>query len=159
MTPTEPRRDRIARETYLLVDLLGRRLTDELEGVCRSEGVSAAQYPVLWVLCLHDDKEGLPQGMISDGLVTRASDVSRLVSRLEEAGLVERRRSTSDRRTVLTRPTARGRTVFERITTRVKALHRSQFADLDDNELELVHDLLNRAFWTGADDGSQEAAS
>ena len=159
MSSAEPRRDRIARETYLLLELLGQRLGGELEAVCRSEGLSAAQYPVLWVLCLREDREGIPQGAISDGLITQASDVSRLVSRLEEAGLLERRRSSADRRVLLVRPTRRGRTVFERTTARVKALHRAQFGDLDDSELDVLHGLLNRAFWSGVDAATAEEAS
>jgi len=158
VSKSEPRRDRIARETYLLVELLCQRLVGELEAVCRLEGLSAPQYPVLWVLCLQDDPEGLPQGLISDGLITEASDVSRLVTRLEEAGLLERRRSSEDRRVVLVRPTRRGRAVFERTTARVKALHRLQFGDLDDDELDVVHRLLNRAFWSGVDDAAEEAS-
>ena len=159
MSPAEPRRDRVAREVYLLVELLSQRVTDEMEEVCRAEGLSTAQYSVLWVLCLQGDPEGLPQGMISDGLVTRASDVSRLVSRLEEAGLVERSRSNADRRIVRIRPTPRGRAAFARATARVKALHRVQFGDLVDDELEMLHRLLNRAFWSGADAVGEEFAS
>ncbi len=159
MTAREPRRDRIGRETYLLVELLAQRLAADLEVVCRSEGLSAAQYPVLWVTCLHDDAEGIPLGSISDGLVTQASDVSRLVSRLEEGGLLERTRSESDRRVVRVRPTRRGRAVFERTTEQVKALHRRQFSDLGDDDLEHLHALLNRAFWSGVRLETTEEAS
>ena len=148
MTGREPRRERVERESFLLAQLVGGRLTAEHEAVCRAEGLSAAQYPVLWVVCLHADRAGVPQGSISDGLVTQASDVSRLVSRLEEAGLVERRRSAADARVVLVRPTRRGRAVFERTTRRVKQMHRSQFGDLSDADLDALHGLLNRVFWS-----------
>jgi DNA-binding MarR family transcriptional regulator len=98
-------------------------------------------------------------GSISDGLVTHASDVSRLVTRLEAAGLLERTRSQADRRVVRVRPTARGRAVFQRTTDEVKALHRRQFSDLSDDDLEQLHSLLNRAFWTGGHLDNAEAAS
>jgi DNA-binding MarR family transcriptional regulator len=159
MTAREPRRDRIGRETYLLIELLAQRLTAELEEVCRTEGITAAQYPVLWVTCLNGDAAGLPMGSISDGLVTHASDVSRLVTRLEAAGLLERTRSESDRRVVRVRPTRRGRAVFERTTEQVKALHRRQFSDLGDDGLKELHALLNRAFWSGVRFGTNEQAS
>ncbi len=159
MSGGEPRRDWVGRETYLLVELLSQRLGGELEAVCRARGLTAAQYPVLWVACLHDDKEGIPLGSISDGLVTHASDVSRLVTRLEAAGLLERTRSQGDRRVVRVRPTGRGRAVFERVTEEVKALHRRQFSNLSDEDLEHLHALLNRAFWSGVHLDSTEAAS
>jgi DNA-binding MarR family transcriptional regulator len=155
----EPRRDWIGRETYLLVELLSQRLAGELDAACRAQGLTAAQYPVMWVACLHEDEEGIPLGSISDGLVTNASDVSRLVTRLEAAGLLERTRSQADRRVVRVRPTARGRAVFERATDEVKALHRRQFSDLADEELEQLHTLLNRAFWSGVHLDTTEAAS
>ncbi len=148
MSEREPRRDRVGRETFLLSQLVGGRLTSEFEEACRAEGLSAAQYPVLWVVCLHPDRKGVPQGAISDGLVTQASDVSRLVGRMEAAGLLERRRSGDDGRVLLVRPTRRGRAVFERATGRVKALHRAQFTDLDDADLDRLHELLNRVFWS-----------
>ena len=159
MTAREPRRDRIGRETYLLVELLAQRLSGELEAVCRTHGLTAAQYPVLWVTCLHDDARGIPLGSISDGLLTQASDVSRLVTRLEVAGLLERTRSDSDRRVVRILPTRRGKSVFERTTKEVKALHRRQFSDLGDHDLEQLHGLLNRAFWSDVHLGANEAAS
>ena len=144
----EPRRERVERESFLLAQLVGGRLTAEHEAVCREEGLTAAQYPVLWMVCLHPDRRGVPQGSISDGLVTQASDVSRLVSRLEAAGLVERRRSPDDARVVLVRSTRRGRSVFERATSRVKQMHRTQFGALSDAELDSLRDLLNRTFWS-----------
>ncbi len=49
MSGSEPRRDWIGRETYLLVELLSQRLLGELDAVCRAQGLTAAQYPVLWV--------------------------------------------------------------------------------------------------------------
>jgi len=159
MSGGEPRRDWVGRETYLLVELLSQRLAGELEHVCRAHGLTAAQYPVMWVTCLHEDAEGIPLGSISDGLVTHASDVSRLVTRLEAAGLLERTRSQADRRVVRVRPTARGWAVFERATDEVKRLHRRQFSDLSNDDLEQLHALLNRAFWSGARHETAEAAS
>ncbi len=159
MSGGEPRRDWVGRETYLLVELLSQRLAGELEAVCRAHGLTAAQYPVLWVACLHGEGEGIPLGSISDGLVTHASDVSRLVTRLEAAGLLERTRSPADRRVVRVRPTGRGRVVFERATKEVKALHRRQFSNLGDDDLEQLHALLNRAFWSGVHLDATEAAS
>ena len=127
--------------------------------MCQAQGLTVAQYPVLWVVCLHGDEEGIPLGSISDGLVTHASDVSRLVTRLEAAGLLERTRSQRDRRVVRVRPTARGRALFDHTTDEVKALHRRQFSKLGDEDLEQLHGLLNRAFWSGVDLDITEAAS
>ena len=143
----EPRRDRLSRDTYLMVELVSRRLMAEVDQACRPDGLSEAQYAVLWVVCLADDPAGIVQGAISDGLLTRAADVSRIVGRLEEAGLVVRRRDSVDGRVLRVQPTARGREVFLDTTARVKALHRRQFHGLDDDELRTLTALLNRVFW------------
>lgn len=154
----EPRRDRLGREVYLLAELVSQRLTGEMEQMCQLEGISRAQYPVLWVLCLSDIPEGIPLGAISDGLVTRGPDVSRLVTRLEESGLVERRPSAEDGRVSLVRATHEGEAVFARTTARVKAMHRDQFADLADDELKALLSLLNRVFWTGVPASDHQAS-
>ena len=155
----QQRRDGLGRDAFLMTNLVAGRISHELDLVCRAEGITEQQYPVLWVLCLSGADEGLPIGSISDGLVNRASDVSRLVDRLEQAGLVERRRSSDDRRVVLVAPTPAGAAVFERVTAAVKGLHRAQWADLDDAELTTLLGLLNRAFWRSADQQTDEAAS
>jgi len=142
----ESRSDRLARETHVNVLLAANRFSDGMDQVCREDGISQAQYVALWVLCLSDDAEaGVPMGSLADGLITRASDTTRLVDRLESAGLVERLPNPADRRGVLVRATAEGAAVFSRATPRLKAYHRSQWADLTADELEVLHGLLAKA--------------
>jgi MarR family transcriptional regulator, organic hydroperoxide resistance regulator len=148
------RREALERDAFVMTTLLADRLSHEIGAVCRSEGISEQQYRVLWVLCLSSSDEGLPLGAISDGLITRASDVSRLVDRLERAGLVERRSSETDRRVVLVSATTTGGAVFERVTKGIKALHAEQWGSLDDDHLRELLGLLNEVFWTDrASDG------
>jgi DNA-binding MarR family transcriptional regulator len=60
----------------------------------RTEDLTHSQYVAPWTLCLADDADvGIPVSAVSDGLLNRASDTTRLLDRLEKAGLVERRRS------------------------------------------------------------------
>lgn len=147
MTEREPRRDGLEREAYLLTQLVERRNAEQLDAICQEEGLTEAQYAVLWVVCLADEPDGIVQGAISDGLVTRAADVSRIVGRLEVAGLVTRDRDAVDGRVLRVRPTRQGRAVFERTTERVKALHRRQFRGFADHELRTLVRMLNRALW------------
>ena len=76
----------------------------------------------LFVLCLSDEPDaGMPIGAVADGLLNRASDTTRLVDRLERAGLAERFPNPADRRGVLVRATAEGRAVFEAMTPDINA--------------------------------------
>src|SRR5262245_37134338 len=143
MTKIEPlretRRERLTRDAHVSVIVAGNRFVDGMEKICREEGISQSQYVALWVLCLTDDPAaGLPMGAIADGLLNRASDTTRLVDRLVQAGLVERMPNPTDRRGVLVRATAAGRKVFERLAPRVREYYRDQWADVANDELETL---------------------
>jgi DNA-binding MarR family transcriptional regulator len=137
--PRETRRDRLTRDAHVSVIVAGNRFVDGMERICREEGISQSQYVALWVLCLTDDPAaGLPMGAIADGLLNRASDTTRLVDRLVQAGLVERMPNPTDRRGVLVRATPAGRKVFDRLAPRVREYHRGQWADLTNDELQTM---------------------
>ncbi|MEZ5145440.1 MAG: MarR family winged helix-turn-helix transcriptional regulator, partial [Acidimicrobiales bacterium] len=72
-------------------------------------------------------------------------------------GYVTRAPAPDDRRRVLVAPTAAGRTVFERLTTQIKALHRRQWAALDADELEQLIHLLNKALWSQGAEAAEPA--
>src|SRR5205085_1373504 len=65
-------------------------------------GISSPQYNVLRIL-RGKGGQGIPCQEIAEQMVTRMPDITRLVDRLEAAGLVERRRTPEDRRVVLVR--------------------------------------------------------
>lgn len=157
---TEPRRDQLGREAYFAVQLLAGRMGDEVGRACRLAGLSEAQYRVLWVVCLHEGADGIAQGAIGDGLVTRSSDVSRIVTRLVQMQLVERTEDPGDRRVVRVCPTAAGLAAFAAATEHVKVVHRHQLASLDDDEVEALTGTLSALFWdTMADERDREEAS
>lgn len=148
MTPVNPHRlDELYRDAYLMTTIAADQNRTELEQVCRKFHLSIAQYPVLWVLCLSDAKEGVPMSEIADGLVTRAADTTRLVDRLVEGGFVTRRQSSEDRRKVLVQITVRGRKVFEEVTAEIKSVHREQFSALSYQEVKTLIALLNKLVW------------
>ncbi|WP_439643944.1 MarR family winged helix-turn-helix transcriptional regulator [Gemmatimonas sp.] len=70
-------------------------------------GVSLAQYTVLRIL-RGAGPEGLPTLAIRDRMIDEGSTVTRLLDKLERAGLVTRDRSRPDRRQVLCRLTPAG---------------------------------------------------
>lgn len=79
---------------FLLNDvarLIRRRFDERARGV----GATRAQWKALFVLSRN---EGLNQGALADRLEVEPITLCRMIDRLEEAGLVERRRDPNDRR-------------------------------------------------------------
>jgi len=153
----EPRGVARGRNVHLNVLLLANRSLEQLEAICRTVDLTHAQYVALFVLCLtpEPDADGLPIGAVADGLLNRASDTTRLVDRLERAGLAERFPNPADRRGVLVRATAKGREVFAEITPAIQELHRTQWANLTTDETAQLDHLLLKALW-GDDLGASQ---
>lgn len=142
---------RVGREAHVNVLLLANRNHEALDEICHGEGVTHQQYVALWTLCLTGDPDaGLPMRAVADGLLNRASDTTRLVDRLERAGLVERLANPADRRSVLVRATAEGHRVFRAVTPRLQHHHRRQWSHLSSAEIDTLNHLLSKALWGGA---------
>lgn len=141
----------IGREAHVNVLLLADRNLVSLERICATEGITHQQYVALFRLCLADDPDaGVPIGSVADGLLNRASDVTRLVDRLERGGFAERLPNPTDRRSVLVRATESGRRAFAAVTPQLQEFHRHQWAGLSADELRTLSHLLVKALWAGA---------
>ena len=147
-TLSESRAVRVGRDVHLNVLLLADRNLRELDEICGAEGITHHQYVALWTLCLADDPDaGVPMGAVADGLLNRASDTTRLVDRLERAGLAERFPHPDDRRSVLVWATAEGRRVFAAVTPKLQEFHRRQWSNLSADELATLNRLVAKAMW------------
>jgi DNA-binding MarR family transcriptional regulator len=122
------------------VDHLGQ----EFSRLFHEHGVSGPQYNVLRIL-RGVGGDGLPCVDIAGQMITRMPDITRLVDRLEAAGLVERRRTEEDRRVVLVRITPAGLDVLSRLDRPVLDLHRRQLGHLSRAELAELNRLLVKA--------------
>ena len=96
---------------FLISDVsrLMRRRFDER---ARALGATRTQWKALAYISRH---EGLHQGGLADLLEVEPITLCRLVDRLEEAGLVERRRDPADRRAWQLHLTAKSRPVLDRM--------------------------------------------
>jgi DNA-binding MarR family transcriptional regulator len=104
-------------------------------------GITPTQYEVLRML-RGARAGGLSRNEIRDRLVTPVPDVTRLLDRMERARLIERERSTRDRRVVATRITSRGLDLLRSIDRVVGDIHRKQLGHLTARQLETLTDLL-----------------
>ncbi len=107
-------------------------------------GISGPQYKVLRILRGHGGA-GLPTQLIAGQMVSHMPDITRLVDRLEGAGLVERTRTPEDRRVVLVRITAKGLDLLTALDQPVLDLHTRLLGHLTAQELALLSRLLVKA--------------
>lgn len=107
-------------------------------------GISATQYNVLRIL-RGAGADGLCRNEIRDRLVSRMPDVTRLLDRMEEGGLITRSRSATDRRMVFTLLTHRGRELVDALDAPVASSHATQLGHLSDEQLQTLIALLELA--------------
>lgn len=97
-----------------------------IDAVLRPMGLTFARYEMLRLLGFSRRGE-LPLGKIGDRLQVHPSSITNAADRLEESGLLERRRHPDDARTVLAVITPLGRDLCDRAT---EELNRRVFTDL-----------------------------
>jgi DNA-binding MarR family transcriptional regulator len=121
-------------------DLL-RALEDEL--FSRHE-LTAQQYNALRLLrAAHPER--VPTLELAGQLVSRAPDITRLVDRLHDRGLVVRERSPDDRRAVHLGITDAGVELLNRLAAEVRACHLRQLGHLAGDDLLELTRLLKSA--------------
>jgi DNA-binding MarR family transcriptional regulator len=131
-------------EAYLnLLRTADALLRKEVE-LLKEFGLSPTQYNALRILRGAGD-EGVTCGELSDRMLTKDPDVTRLIDRLEGRGLLQRARSDQDRRVVRTRITAAGLDVLARLDEPSDRWTRGQLGHLTKTELRDFIRLLERA--------------
>jgi DNA-binding MarR family transcriptional regulator len=134
----------LQQEAYLNLARTHAALEEALERVLAGHAVTQQQYNVLRIL-RGAPPEGLARNEIRDRLLTRMPDVTRLLDRMEAAGLVTRERSAEDRRQTATRLTRKGRRVVDALDAPVAEEHRRRLAHLSEKQLHELVGLLTLA--------------
>ena len=136
--------DSLEQEAYLQLWRTYDRLREIEEAMFQRHGVTAQQYNALRVL-----RAAAPQPLATSALgarlVSRAPDMTRMLDKLEEQGLVRRQRSAENRRLVEVWITPAGRTAVDRLADAVRQCGRDQLGHLDRRSLRAFIELLKRA--------------
>ncbi|HEU4597794.1 MAG TPA: MarR family transcriptional regulator [Pyrinomonadaceae bacterium] len=122
------------------VERLSRGVTQTLS---RAE-LTPTQYNALRILRGAGD-EGASCNEVSERMVTKDSDITRLLDRLEARGLISRGREAKDRRRVVTRITDEGLRVLAELDAPIAATHRTQLGHLPAKQLDTLDKLLKAA--------------
>jgi len=107
-------------------------------------GITPQQYNVLNVLAMRDEGHGVACQEIAENLLNRVPDTTRLLDRLEQAGLILRERCCTDRRVVRTHLTEVGRAKVNEVRTPLLAALKLRFAHMSETEVGELNRLLNK---------------
>ena len=130
-----------AKCSFLISDV-GRLLRTYADQKARLFGMTRAQWAVLLRL---ERREGLKQSDLAEALDIQPITLTRLVDRLCDNGLIERRADPNDRRAKLLYLTPAARPLLDRIADHVEELAETVLAGIEPAEIDLMLSQLGLA--------------
>ena len=137
-------------QLYLSLMYSYKLLVGELDNFFKKYNITGPQYEVLTIINQRREK-GIPIRKIAGRMVSNNPDVTRIIDKLEKVNLVERVRSSGDRRVINVKITSVGIDKLIEITNPLQDLHKSQFMHLTKQEMKDLLSLLFKARYPGQD--------
>lgn len=129
---------------YLGIQRAAEDLKVAFNDLFKAQDLTMSQYNVLRIL-RGAGIDGISCREIGERLITKDSDITRMLDRLESRELIRRQRQSEDRRVILTFITEKGIAVLEVLDAPVNKLHKSQLSHLSKKDLEKLGKLLKKA--------------
>jgi DNA-binding MarR family transcriptional regulator len=128
-------------EAYLSLMRTADALQTQIEAQLKEFGLTGTQYNALRIL-RGAGPEGLPCREIGERMITRDPDITRLLNRLEDRGLVERTRASHDRRVIYGKITAAGLKLLRTMDNPIEKHGREILRHVGQEKLKQLIDLL-----------------
>jgi DNA-binding MarR family transcriptional regulator len=128
-----------------------------LERVVEPAGLSLAQYNALRIV-RGAGSAGIPTLAVRERMIQEGTTITRILDKLEAAGLVRRERSTPDRRQVVCFVTPEGRQLLERLDPKVNEADEKVVAGLGAGELDRLIATLDDIRRQNAERGAARSA-
>lgn len=125
--------------------------------VVEPSGLSLAQYNALRVI-RGAGTAGIATLSIRERMIEEGTTITRLLDKLEDAGLIRRERSFPDRRQVICFATDAGRAALDKLDARVDAADEQAMAALSESETERFIELLDAVRASNAERGAPRTA-
>lgn len=126
--------------------------------VVEPAGLSFAQYNALRII-RGAGAGGIPTLAVRDRMIEEGTTVTRLLDKLEKAGLIRRERSLPDRRQVICHATAAGKQLLGRLDPAVDALDEEAVGFLPAARVEALIDLLDAVRQHNAERGAPRSVA
>ncbi|MBP6682092.1 MAG: MarR family transcriptional regulator [Halioglobus sp.] len=134
------RQDSAARLSFELHSV-ARLLRRNFDRRAREHELSRARWQVLWLL---DREQGLKQAELAERLDVAPISLARQLDKLEQEGLVERRRDAGDRRCFRIHLNSSAQPALRALRALAEETRAEALAGLSRAEIELLHGLLSR---------------
>lgn len=118
-------------------DQIGRRF----DVLLKQHGLTGTQYNVLRIL-RGAGKAGLPCSAVGERMISRDPDITRLLDRMERAGLCTRARDQQDRRVIVVRISDKGLKTVNQLDKPVTDLNRAMLGHMGKGRLRSLLRLL-----------------
>jgi len=128
-------------EAYLALLRTTDALQSSMEFKLKEFGLTGTQYNALRIL-RGAGPDGLPCSEIGERMITHDPDITRLLNRLEQRGLVERTRDQQDRRMIYGKITTAGKKLLREMDDPVEQHGREMLRHVSRADLRRLIDLL-----------------
>src|SRR5688572_28654016 len=135
-------------EVYLGIIRTAEALSWGISETLKGADLTPAQYNVLRIL-RGAAPEGATCGQISERMVTKDSDITRLLERLDTRGLITRERDGQDRRYITVRITEDGLALLASLDEPIAQCHKKQLGHLGKERLASLGKMLDEARGAG----------
>lgn len=137
-------------EAFIAILRTADKLQLQLVELLKTHGLTPTQFNALRILRGAGDA-GLPCSEIGERMINHDPDITRLLDRLEQRDLVQRRRDQKDRRVHMARITRTGLEILKKLDQPVQEFHRHSMPKVGEaglksliRQLEKVRDSLPR---------------
>jgi DNA-binding MarR family transcriptional regulator len=142
--PENERRSWSPEEVYLSIIRTAEALSWGVSETLKVADLTPAQYNVLRIL-RGAAPVGATCGQISERMVTKDSDITRLLERLDARGLITRERDAQDRRYITVKITPEGLSLLASLDEPIALCHKRQMGHLGRERLASLGKLLDDA--------------
>jgi DNA-binding MarR family transcriptional regulator len=132
-----------AEAAHLAILVTAERLKTNAAHVFKTKDLTAAQYNVLRIL-RGAGPDGITCTEIGSRMITRDSDITRMLDRLEARGLISRQRQSDDRRVVRAFISDAGLLLLKELDAPLRKFIKNQMAGLGENDLKKLVKLLDK---------------
>jgi DNA-binding MarR family transcriptional regulator len=131
----------LEQEAYLALLRTADALQSQVESWLKEFGLTGTQYNALRIL-RGAGSEGLPCREIGDRMITHDPDITRLLDRLEDRGLVKRNRANLDRRVIYGKISSAGLKLLRQIDIPLENKGREMLKHVPQEKLKQLIELL-----------------